>query len=140
MKYQVHDAGDGRFEIQRIEPVTIGVMYDEAMADLVLAILETDDTAIFEAKAKIDKVKVDHLPPAEVAEALPEKADNGLHKIGGTFIERPAQPLAPWKTRTKLRRARMKAQRRPHPTRRPRPRPSLPQRLFRRPEKSWSHR
>lgn len=93
MKYQVHDAGDGRFEIQRIEPVTIGVMYDEAMADLVLAILETDDTAIFEAKAKIDKVKVDHLPPAEVAEALPEKADNGLHKIGGTFIERPAQPF-----------------------------------------------
>ena len=34
MLYRVHDAGDGKFEIQRFEPVTIGVMYDEAMADL----------------------------------------------------------------------------------------------------------
>ncbi len=56
MHYRVHAAGEGRFEIQRLEPVTIGVMYDEALADLVLAILETDDDAIFRAKAKIDDV------------------------------------------------------------------------------------
>ena len=53
MHYRILDAGDGRFEIQRIEPVTIGVMYDAALADLVLAILETDDDAIFRAKAAI---------------------------------------------------------------------------------------
>ncbi|HRM73251.1 MAG TPA: hypothetical protein PLI13_00890, partial [Paracoccus sp. (in: a-proteobacteria)] len=75
MHYRIHEAGDGRFEIQRIEPVTIGVMYDAALADLVLAILETDDDAIFRAKAAIDDVSA---PPAEVAASLPEIGATGL--------------------------------------------------------------
>ena len=93
MLYRVHDAGDGKFEIQRFEPVTIGVMYDEAMADLLLAILETDDDAIFEAKERIEGIKapvVSPEPPPEVAEALPEIGATGLHKIGGEMIERVA--------------------------------------------------
>lgn len=93
MQYRVHNAGDGRFEIQRIEPVTIGVMYNEALADLVLAILETDDDAIFAAKAMIDEGKAEAFinpPPAEVAAALPEIGNSGLHKIGGETIEKIA--------------------------------------------------
>ena len=85
MHYRILEAGDGRFEIQRIEPVTIGVMYDAALADLFRAILETDDDAIFRAKAAIDDVSA---PPAEVAASLPEIGATGLHKIGGEFIER----------------------------------------------------
>lgn len=84
MKYQIHDCGDGRFEIQRVEPVTIGVMYDQGLAHMVLAMMMSMASETEEPAESGEIVLPDALAPA-----LPQTGKTGLPQIGGEF--RPLQ-------------------------------------------------
>lgn len=88
MKYQIHPCGDGRFEIQRVETVTIGVMYDQGLADMVLAMMNS-----LAGGADVQPEEVDLDLPAALAPTLP-KADGktGLPQIGGEFVPLSIEP------------------------------------------------
>lgn len=87
MKYQIHECDDGRFEIQRVEPVTIGVMYDLGLANMVLAMMssmagEPDD------QPEPGEIAL----PEALAPALPQTGKTGLPLIGGEFVPVNIEP------------------------------------------------
>lgn len=89
MKYQIHPCGDGRFEIQRLEIVTVGVMYDQALANMVLAMMSS---IAGEPEAPSDAGDISL--PELLAPALPQSmGKTGLPRICGEFVPLSAEPV-----------------------------------------------